>query len=161
MSRSDYRTKVDLNIEDKTVDVAIISRESDEVVANESFAAIEVHENLRTDVALYGLSKLLQDRSSDTPVGPEKIAAMKEVLAQLKAGQWAKERKVGAAVVSAEVEALARLKSISVPAAQAALKQYPKEAREKILANPQIKDLASQIRAEREQAEATSLDDLV
>ena len=155
-----YRTTVKLDTEAMSVDVNIIERASDSVVANHSFPAEEIHESVRQQVALYGYSKLLQDRASDVDVGPDKIDAMKDIAAQLAAGQWAKERKIGAVVTSPEVEALARIKSISVPQAQAALKGYPKEQREKILANPQIVEMAKTIREEREAAEAVSLDDL-
>mgnify|MGYP007059420884 FL=1 len=155
-----YRTKVDLNADEMSVDISIVDKGSNEVVASDSFPAHEIHESVRPQVSLYGYSKLLQDRVSDVPIGPEKLDAMKEVAAQLGSGQWAKERKIGAVVTSPEVEALARLKQISVPQAQAALKDYPKEVREKILANPKIVELAAQIRAERDQAESVSLDDL-
>ena len=162
MSRGDnpFKTSVTLNVEDMAVEVSILARADDSVAASETFAASEIHDSIKNQVALYGYSKLLQDRASDVPIGPEKLEAMKGVAAQLAAGQWAKERKIGAVVTSPEVEALAQLKSISVPAAQAALKAYPKEVREQILGNEQIVKLAGEIRAAREDAEVVSLDDL-
>lgn len=156
-----YKTQVDLNVEDMTVDVRIVNKEDDTVAAEEIYAAADIHDSIKQQVALYGLSKLLQDRASDVPIGPEKIEAMKAVLTQLAAGQWAKERKIGAVVTSPEVEALAQLKKISVPAAQAALKAYPKEVRAQILGNPAIKQLAAEIAAARGEAEVASLDDFV
>lgn len=163
MGRGDnpYKTSVDLNVEEMSVDVSIIARADDSVAASESFPASDIHDSIKNQVALYGYSKLLQDRASDVPIGPEKLEAMKAVAAQLAAGQWAKERKIGAVVTSPEVEALAQLKSISVPAAQAALKAYPKEVREQILGNAAIVKLAGEIRAAREGAEVESLDDFV
>lgn len=163
MSRADnvYKTAVKLNVEDMSVDAQIIVRESGEVVAEESFAASDIHESLKSQVGLYGLSKLLQDRASSIELGPEKLEAMKEVAAQLATGQWAKERKIGAIVVSPAVEALAALKRISVPAAQAALKAYPKEVREQILGNEQIVAKAKEISALRAEAEVASLDDMI
>ncbi len=162
MSRDNLvRTSVELNTEDMTVVVEIIEKATKKVVASEIFAASDIHESCRQKVSLYGYSKLLQDRASDVQIGPEKLEAMKGVAAQLAAGQWAKERKIGAVVTSPEVEALAALKQISVPAAQAALKSYPKEIRAQILANEAIVAKAAEIRAAREQAEITSLDDMV
>ena len=163
MSRAEnpYKTSVDLNVEEMSVDVQIISRADDSIAAKESFAASDIHDSIKNQVALYGYSKLLQDRASDVPIGPEKLEAMKAVAAQLASGQWAKERKIGAVVTSPEVEALAQVKSISVPAAQAALKAYPKEVREQILAHPDIVKLGAEIRAAREDQEVTSLDDFV
>lgn len=156
-----HKTAVKLNVEDMSVDVSILLRADDSVIASESFQATEIHDSLKQQVSLYGYSKLLQDRASDVPIGPEKLDAMKAVAAQLASGQWAKERKVGAVVTSPEVEALAALKSISVPAAQAALKAYPKEVREQILGNEAIQAKAAEIRAARSEAEVASLDDLV
>lgn len=156
-----YKTQVDLNVEDMSVDVRIVTKEDESVAAEESFAAADIHESIKNQVALYGYSKLLQDRASDVQIGPEKLEAMRSVAAQLAAGQWAKERKIGAVVTSPEVEALAQLKKISVPAAQAALKAYPKEVRAQILGNEAIKTLAAQISAARGEAEVASLDDFV
>lgn len=157
---SDYRTTVKLNTETMSVDVSIIEKESNGVVAEKSFAASSIHESVKQMVALYGYSKLLQDRASDVPVSPEKLTAMEEIAQQLAEGQWAKERKIGAVVTSPEVEALARIKSITVPAAQAALKKYSKEQREAILANEKVKEVAETIRAERAAAEEVDLSDL-
>jgi hypothetical protein len=155
-----YGLSVDLNVKSISVDVTVKEKESDEIVDTASFPASEVAESLKVHVGLYGLSKLLQDRSSDVPTGPDKLAAMKAVMEQLVAGQWQKERKVGAPTVSAEVEALAQLKSITIPQAQAALRRYDKAQREKILSNPQITELAKTIREAREQEDVISLDEL-
>ena len=163
MCRADniHKTAVTLNVEDMSVDVQILLRSDDSVVASEVFKATEIHDSIKQQVSLYGYSKLLQDRASDVPIGPEKLDAMKAVAAQLASGQWAKERKIGAVVTSPEVEALAQLKKISVPAAQAALKAYPKEVRAQILGNEDIKKLAGEILAARQEADVASLDDLV
>lgn len=155
--KSQFRLSVELKADDATVNVQVIERESGDAVESETFQAREVHDNIKANVALYGLSKLLQDRSSDTDSGPEKLDAMREVFAMLKAGQWEKERKAGAPVVSAEVEALAALKKINVAQAQTALRKYTKEQRDKILANPAIVAKAKEIRASRETD--VSLDD--
>lgn len=163
MSRADnvYKTSVDLNVEAMSVDVQIIIRETGEVAAEESFNAVDIHDTLKQQVSLYGYSKLLQDRASSVELGPEKLEAMKEVAAQLSTGQWAKERKIGAVVVSPAVEALAAIKKITVPAAQAALKAYPKEVREQILGNEAIVVKAKEISELRAQAEVASLDDML
>ena len=163
MSRADnlYKTAVKLNVEDMSVDISILLRKDDSVVSTEVFSANDIHTSLRQQVSLYGYSKLLQDRASDVSIGPEKLEAMKAVAVQLAGGQWAKERKVGAIVTSPEVEALAVLKEISVPAAQAALKAYPKEVREQILGNEAIKAKAQEIREARAATEVASLDDFV
>ena len=163
MSRADniHKTSVKLNVEDMSVDVEIQLRTDDSVVAKERFMAADIHNSLKQQVSLYGYSKLLQDRVSDVQIGPEKLDAMKAVAAQLASGQWAKERKIGAIVVSPAVEALAAIKQISVPAAQAALKAYPKEVREQILNNKDIVARAKEIYEARQAAEVANLDDMV
>lgn len=155
-----YALSVDLNAEKMTIDVLVKERETDELIDEHSFSAAGVHEDLRNMVGLYGLSKLLQDRSSDVKTGPEKLSAMKGVAEQLASGQWQKERKVGAPTVSAEVEALAQFKEISIPQAQAALRRYDKAAREQILGHADIVALAKTIREARETEEVADLSDL-
>ena len=122
MKDNELRTSVELNTDAMQVVVEVINKASKEVVGTETFEASEIHESCRQKVSLYGYSKLLQDRSSDFKNKLEKLEAMRAVAAQLATGQWAKERKIGAVVTSPEGEALAALKQISVPAAQAALK---------------------------------------
>ncbi len=157
--KSAFRLSVELKADDATVNVQVIDRESGDAVESEVFNAKELPENIRPVVALYGLSKLLQDRSSDTDSGPEKLDAMREVFAMFKAGQYERERKAGAPVVSAEVEALAAIKKITVAQAQAALRKYTKEQREKILSHAEIVERAKAIRAARVDSNV-SLDDL-
>ena len=64
--KSAYRLSVELKAEDATVNVQVIERESGDTVETEVFDARLVADGIKTNVALYGLSKLLQDRSSDT-----------------------------------------------------------------------------------------------
>jgi len=155
-----YGLSVDLNAEKMNVDVLVREKETDEVIDSHSFPTSAIHADLKALTALYGLSKLLQDRSSDVKTGPEKLSAMKGVAEQLESGQWQKERKVGAPTVSAEVEALAQFKSITIPQAQAALRRYDKAAREQILSHDSIVALAKTIREAREGEEVADLSDL-
>jgi hypothetical protein len=157
--KSPFRLKVELRPETGEVFVQVIDRETEDAVETETFNARELPDSIKPTVALYGLSKLLQDRSSDTDSGPSKLDAMREIFAMFKAGQYERERRAGAPVVSAEVEALASLKGITVAQAQAALRKYTKEQREKILANPSIVAKAKEIRAAREDSDV-SFDDL-
>lgn len=160
MARSDnkYRLKITRDAEQGKLSIVVLEGETE--VESGEFSYNEIADSLKSTVALYGLAQLLQDRASDTPTGPGKLAEMKEVFANLVAGQFEKTRERGAPTVSAEVEALARLKQVSIPAIQGTLKNYTKEQREKILGNEKVKALAAEIRKEREQSEAVSLDDL-
>ncbi len=159
-----FGLRAKLNVEAMSVDFQIVKKETDtekeSVVGEKSFPVASVHQSLHKNVALYGYSKLLQDRSSDVPTGPEKITAMEEVAALLATGEWERERKVGAPIVRPEVEALAELKGCSVGDIQASLRNYDKANREKILANPKVVELAAQIKARRE-AGGVKLDELL
>lgn len=166
LSTSKFRCKPILDAEKMTVEVQVIDRESDKTVLTKTYEAAKVHANLRAQVGLYGLSKLLFDRTSDVnftdeAVTPErKIAALDEVFDLLGTGVWEKERKGGAPVVSAEVEALAEVKGVSVSEIQVALRKYTKEQREKILANPKVVELAAAKRKARDAAESMDLENL-
>lgn len=147
-----FSTKVELDTENMAVNITIREKNDKgdfvEVDSN-SFATSTIHADLADQVLLYGYSKLLQDRSSDTDVGPDKLAAMQEVADQLAAGNWERERRSGAPTVSAEVEALAAIKSCSVADIQKSLRKYTKEQKEKIFANEAVKAKADEIRASR------------
>lgn len=161
MAKSDNvnRLKVTLDADKGGVQVEVIDRESEKVLETHFFSAREIHSNVRTDVALYGFSKLLQDRTSETPAGPGKVEAMKEVAALLAAGVWEKERKVGAPVISPEVEALAEIYGKSVAEIQTALKGYSAEQKKEIFAKPRVVEAAKAIRERRATAaEAPALD---
>lgn len=156
-----FRTNVELDADAMAVVIKIVEKASGDVAATETFPAAAIHESCKPKVSLYGYSKLLQDRASDVEIGPAKLEAMKAIAEQLGAGQWAKERKIGAVVTSPEVEALASLQQISIPAAQAALKAYPKEVRQQILAHDDVVAKAAEIRAAREEQDTPSLDAFV
>lgn len=149
---ADYSLKVNLNDEEGNVEVLVREKNGDTfvVVDSATFGLAGVHADLADKVALYGLSKLLQDRSSSIPTGPEKLASMNEVFAQLASGKWEAERTRGAVVVSAEVEALAELRNVSVAAIQKTLKDFTKEQKDKIFANPSVVEKAKEIMARRE-----------
>lgn len=155
------RLSVAYYTEEMTVQFKVLNP-ADQVVDSTEFSFEELpgEGEIRDKISLYGLNKLLTDRTSDEKDKEEKLVAMREVFDRLCNGEWAKERQVGAPVVSVAVEALAELKGISVPAAQKALSSYKKEVRDKILANPQVTEIAERIKEERESAEAASLDDL-
>jgi len=159
-----FGLRAKLNVEAMAVMFTILQKETatekEKIVGEHSFPVSDVHQTLHKHVALYGYSKLLQDRSSDIPTGPEKITAMQEVAELLKSGEWEKERKVGAPIVRPEVEALAELKNCTVADIQASLRTYSKEAREKVFSNPKVVALAAQIKAKRE-AGNVDLSDLV
>lgn len=110
--------------------------------------------------AAYGAGKLLQDRTSQVPVGPAKRDAMAAVWAQLVAGIYRAEssgRGPGLSITP-EVEAIAELQSATPDAVLATLRSFDADRRARILSNPRVVELAASIRARR--ASATSSLDL-
>lgn len=165
LSNAKYRVVVDLSVEKMSATMTIIDRESEKPVGALEIKAAEIHENLRALVGLYGIKALASDRTSDVSFGTgatpeEKLAAWAGVAELLKEGIWERERKAGAPVVSAEVEALAAIKQISVAEAQTSLRKYDKATKEKILANERIVAKAKEIKAARESAGDLDLSDL-
>lgn len=150
----DLRMKVELNPEDRAVTYSVLDRENDDaLVTSRTFSGKNVHADLVDRIWVYGLRAFLSDRTSDTKVSEgveEKLNAMSDVLEMLEAGEWEKEREVGARIVSAEVEALAELNSCSISDIQASLKRYPEEARKKMFSHPDVVAKANEIRARRE-----------
>ncbi len=118
------------------------------------------HENQQR-ISLYGLNKLLTDRTSDQKDKFAKLDEMQVVFDMLVEGEWAKERVVGAPVVSCEVQALAEIMSLSVPETQASLAAYPKEQRAQILAHDRVVAIATTLREKRKTGVLTSLDEYI
>jgi hypothetical protein len=156
------KMKVDYAVEDLLVMFKVVDEDdNDAVQASFSFDFDAVHTSLKDRVSLYGLNKLLTDRTSGEKDKLAKLDAMEGYFDMLIAGEWAKERVVGAPVVGVEVEALAEIKDITVPQAQAALAQYDKETRAKILGGDDVQAKAKEIRETRADAEVISLDDMI
>lgn len=150
-----YSLKVDLDSENGAVGVVVREKEGNtfKEIDTASFAGAGIHDDIKGQVFLYGLSKLLQDRSSDTKAGPEKLAAMQDVYDQLVDGKWERERKAGSPTVSAEVEALARIKGVGVADIQRALSKFSKEQKEKVFENTEVQRIAAEIRSSRDATE--------
>lgn len=167
MARTYPHQGLDVTLDEENATVVVKayeqgSADADKVIIDErKFPASDLHDDVQTFTFLYGLSKILQDRCSGISVSDGKMEEMDEVFSMLKAGKKNRERQVGAPVVSAEVEALAALKGVSIPDIQRALSKYPADVRKNILANEQVKAKADEIRAAREEGPDTSLDDLV
>lgn len=97
------RVKVDMLLGQKAVKIAYQVRKGEELVDHESavFSLQDLPENIRTQVGLYGLSKLLQDRTSQftsPATGGSKLIAFREmssVYAVLASGAWSATRKGG------------------------------------------------------------------
>lgn len=105
-------------------------------------------------------TKLANFAASAKSEGRERLDMIEEGWQQLVDGVWEKEREGGGPTVSAEVEALAKIKGKPVAAIQKALREYDKETRAKILANPQVVAEAKRIKAAREASVTVDLGDM-
>lgn len=112
-------------------------------------------------VSLYGLSKVMQDRTSSTTSGPEKLEAMQEVFDSLAQGQWKKERSGGGGGgggVAPEVEAIAEVKDVSISQASKAWKQQSDEQKEAI--RTKLADKIQEVKDRRKQSGEVDLSDI-
>jgi hypothetical protein len=141
-----------------------VLNEQDKNVARDTFdfALLEAQaEETARRSRLYGLNKLLSDRTSEIKDKRKKLAAMRELFEYfVDGGEWIKERAGSLGVVSVNVEALAELKKWSIPQTQKALAKYTKEQREKFLSRKDVQAIADRLTKERKEAAELSLDDL-
>ena len=141
--------------------VTFIVIDGDDVVGRIGFDFDEMPDGNRHRIFLYGANKLLTDRTSEQKDKLVKLDEMQVVFDMLVEGEWAKERQVGAVVVSAEVEALAELMKISIVDTQRSLAAYSKEQRKAILAHEDVVKSGKIIRAKRMETLTKSLDEYV
>ncbi len=157
------RMRVKYDVEAMVTRFIVIDLATEQVLAERlfTFEDLPTEGDIADRVSLYGLNKLLTDRTSEEKDKATKLDKMVEVFDLLCSGEWSKERVVGAIVVSVDVEALAQIKELSVPQAQAALAAYDKEVRAKILGSEQVQKVAQEIRELRAATEVVSLDDMI
>lgn len=160
MSKRKERLVVGYDVPKGLVMVTALDSENKKISSRE-YDLDNLPEAIRDKVSCYGLNKLLTDRTSDQKDKGRKLAEMDTVYGLLCSGEWAKERVVGAIVVGAETEAVAELLNISVAATQVALAQYTKEERAKMLARPDVQELAAKIRQRRKDVPVVTLDELL
>lgn len=157
---SKFRLSVSYSDDYNVVSFAVLD-DADELVIEENFTVSALPTDNSAHVHAYGLNKVLTDRTSDIKDKQAKLVAMAEVFELLKTGEWAKERVVGAPVVSCEVEALAQIMELSVPEAQASLAAYPKEQRAQILQNDKVVSIAEDLREARKRRQPIDLEGFI
>ncbi len=160
---SPFTISVDLLVENMAVNIEQFRRVTDgdnELIARRLFAVGELPEAAQKMCLLYGLSKKLQDSTSAESKSEGRLGSMDEVWERLKAEQWEKPREGGGPTVSAEVEALAKIKNVEVAVIQKTLRDLPAETRDLILNNERVVAMAADIKAAREAASVVDLSDL-
>lgn len=118
-------------------------------------------------LAVYGLTKWLQDRTSSAANTDEKFSEMAKYFTEcLEKGLWkapsvAKEKTSKASIDTYVVQALAELKGISLAVAMATLQKATKEVRDAVIANPKIAQKVAELKlADAETAEEVGEVDL-
>ena len=145
----------------EAMQVTITRVDSDgKALESRNFDRADLGEKVQPESDLYGLQKLLMDRTSDAELN-DKLGEMDTVFEQLVADVWAKERVVGSPVASIAIEALAKFKSSTIPSVQKSLSGYTKEQRAEILANPKLDSFKKDIEKAREAAKDSDLGDLL
>lgn len=167
-------TRIKYILSSNQVNVQAVQKEEgkDPVVTKEEIFSIDgLQEKLINgdgfvSLAAYGLSQLLQDRTSDlTPkngVTPhDRIGAMADFFEDtIKEGFFRKpsvRKAAGARIDMALIEAVAEVKGVSITAAEEALKEKTKEEQAGIAAIPRIAEIISRI---KEEAGSVDLSDL-
>lgn len=161
---SKYGLNVKLDTETATVNVTMFERadEGDEKtdIGNRTYRPADLEgKGVHTQVLLYGLSKVLQDRTSSESASRARLEEMDKVWERLMEDQWEKERESTGPVISPEVEALAALQGVTVGDIQKSLRTYTEEQRRAILEHEAVVEKANEIRAAREsQADSGGVD---
>jgi len=147
--------KVGIRVEYAGSSVIIMVKDGDSEIDRKVFDFDELPTEIQDQVSLYGLNKVLQDRTSDQKDKVMKLEAMDQVWSMLIDGQWKKEREGGFPTVRSEIEAIAEIKGVSVAAIQKALKGYTAEQKDKIFADPKVREKAAEIAAKRVETEVS------
>jgi hypothetical protein len=161
MAKQSHGISVTRNTEDMTVTFKLTDKSTEKVIDSLTIKWADVHDGCRDFTALYGLTKILQDRESGTGM-MEKLQAYQDLFDDtLAQGILNRERKGGGPTVRIEVEALAAIKDMTVKQAQTLLQKYDKEDREKILASKPVTDKVAEMKADTEEVAENALDDLL
>ena len=115
-------------------------------------------EVIQQEIAVYGLSKIVDDRLSQVPAS-DKMTAAAELVTQFTAGNWKAERTGGIHLLPLVVEAIIQHKGCSVAQAQSAYRLLDDESR--IVLKENLADTMSEIAEARKAADEVTLDDLI
>ncbi len=163
MAKATHGLDVIRNTSDMSVTFRLVEKATEKVVDTLTLHWADVHDDAKGWTSLYGLTKVLMDRDSQTPMLEKLDAFSANFEATLKIGVLQKPRTHTAPTVRIEVEALAAIKNCTVGQAQALLRKYDEETRKKILEGSKVQAKVKQLKAKAEKAEEASgdLDDLI
>lgn len=115
-------------------------------------------EEIQAEIAVYGLTKVLDDRGSQVDAD-QKIAFCQVLVPQLEAGNWKAERTGGIHLLPLVIEAIVESKECSVTAAQTAYRLLDEEQR--VVLKTNLAKSMTRIAEARKLAEEVELGDLL
>ena len=115
-------------------------------------------EEIQAEIAVYGLTKILDDRGSQVHAD-QKIAFCGELVSQMEAGNWKAERTGGIHLLPVVIQAIVESKGCSITAAQTAYRLLDDEQRVVLKTNLAIS--MAEISETRKAEEDVELDDLL
>lgn len=113
---------------------------------------------IQQEIAVYGLSKIVDDRLSQVPASM-KIAEAVKLVAQFIAGNWKAERTGGIHLLPLVIDAIILEKGCSVTQAQAAYRLLDDE--QKIVLKEALATRMAEVAEARKGADEVTLDDLI
>lgn len=162
-SKNAHRVKVEFDEPNRKVIFQWIDKTTEKPLHSYTADLTSVAESLEDSVFCYGGSKLLMDRTSQLSASAspqERAAGMAAVLAHLANGEWTAERKSTGPTVSAEVQALAEIKGVSVAAIQATLRTLDADRKARVLANVRANYAGVVAKYEEGKADTVDLSDI-
>jgi hypothetical protein len=121
-----------------------------------ALALSELSQEMIVELAIHGLSQKVGDSYASSETVAEAIESAKDVWANLKAGRF---NSAGGGLGGLLVEAIARLKKITIAEAAERLGGATEEQVEVIKKNSAVKNMMTVIRGERAVAKASDVDD--
>lgn len=162
--------KIDYQSDAESVTISVISvdetTKEETVIDSATFKVSEVpatlkHGEKEESLVVYGLKKLLQDRTSQIPEPEEKLAAMREQYEQhFTQGLWKAPSSVSvrkAAIDPLFAQAVADLKGFSVAKSMALLQALDKDTRQEIREADAVVKRIEELRAEMAGVDTESL----
>lgn len=159
MAKPTHGLRVSRKTDTMTVLFELVNKATEQVEDSLSVEWADVSEASQDDVSLYGLSKFCMDRESATPM-LEKLQAFDKLLDDtLYQGVWDRPRSSSGPTVRIEIEALAKLKGMTVKQAQTLLRKYDKDDQESILTSEAVQAQLAEM--DLEAASDDAFDDLI
>lgn len=159
MAKPTHGLRVSRKTDTMTVLFELVNKTTEQVEDTLQVEWADIHDGSRDDLALYGLSKFCMDRESATPM-LEKLPAFSKLLDDtLYLGVWDRPRSSSGPTVRIEIEALAKLKGMTVKQAQLLLRKYEKDDQEAILTSEAVQ--AQLAKMKPAEVDEDAFDDLI